>query len=310
VSPSRADRRQLLAGLAALPLTACAPGEKDGSQSQNNDDTLGRIRPPSLETIDFSGLEANEGGRLGFAIHDIDGKRLLSWRGDERFVYCSTFKMYLAAATLLRVQAGEERLDRELAVTRADILEWAPVTEAAVDRSLSVETLLRGAMEVSDGTAANLLLRAMGGPPAMQSFYRRLGDQTTRADRYEPELVRLDGDKDTIMPGQSLANMTRLFSAGSLLEDASQSLLLRWMLAATTGAARIKAGVPAGWRVAHKTGTGGYGPVNDIGLIYPPSGRPLIIAVYYHATRQSDEDRREWVIAEATRTALKALGRD
>ena len=74
-----------------------------------------------------------------------------------------------------------------------------------------------------------------------------------------------------------------------------------------TGMGRIKAGVPAGWRVAHKTGTGGYGPTNDIGILYPPSGEPVIIAAYYHAA--SDAAGNEVVIAEATRLALTTLGR-
>ena len=84
-------------------------------------------------------------------------------------------------------------------------------------------------------------------------------------------------------------------------------MLLGWMFSSPTGVDRIKAGVPVGWRVAHKTGTGGYGPTNDIGILYPPSGAPIIIAAYYHAA--SDAPGNEAVIAEATRLALNALGR-
>ncbi|MNU11739.1 Beta-lactamase 3 precursor [compost metagenome] len=66
--------------------------------------------------------------------------------------------------------------------------------------------------------------------------------------------------------------------------------------------------MPAGWAVAHKTGSGGYGPTNDIGLIQPPNGDPIVIAVYFHATDASTDAQREAVIADATRLALKALG--
>ena len=76
-----------------------------------------------------------------------------------------------------------------------------------------------------------------------------------------------------------------------------------------TGPARIKAGVPAGWTVAHKTGTGGYGPTNDIGVLYPASGAPVIVAAYYHAATAQPASRHEAVIASATRQALAALGR-
>ena len=86
--------------------------------------------------------------------------------------------------------------------------------------------------------------------------------------------------------------------------------LLGWMFSSPTGADRLKAGVPAGWRVAHKTGTGGYGPTNDIGLLYPPNGAPIIVAAYYHATSTSSASANDAVIADAARLALKALGHD
>jgi beta-lactamase class A len=80
------------------------------------------------------------------------------------------------------------------------------------------------------------------------------------------------------------------------------------MFDSPTGLGRIKAGVPAGWRVAHKTGTGGYGPTNDIGLLYPPTGAPITLAIYYHGVRTSSDAENEAVIAEATRLTLAALG--
>ena len=80
------------------------------------------------------------------------------------------------------------------------------------------------------------------------------------------------------------------------------------MVASPTGQARLKAGVPSGWTVAHKTGTGGDGPVNDIGVLYPTDGEPIVIAVYFHAAKDSTDAQREAVIADATRQALKALG--
>ncbi len=294
------DRRVVLGGLSALGLIGCArQGEASAPQ----------IAPaPSPEPLDLSALEMREGGRIGVFARDLDSNRSLTWRGDERFVYCSTFKMYLAAATLLRVQSGEEQLDRQIPITRADMINHAPVSEPAIGSTLSVQRMMQAVVEVSDNPAANLLLKALGGIAPMQAFYRGIGDQTTRADRFEPEMNRLDGDKDTITPAQSAANLHSLFidDASPLTRD-NRGRLLDWMFASPTGAARIKAGVPEGWRVAHKTGTGGYGPTNDIGILYPPSGAPIVIAVYYHAA--TDDPKNEGVIAEATRIVLNTLGR-
>ncbi|WP_292063190.1 class A beta-lactamase [Brevundimonas sp. UBA7664] len=302
------DRRSVLTGLGTLGVMGCS--------QQTGPETAPRVQParPAVimpnETIDLSALEARHGGRLGFAVMDLERLRNLAWRRDERFVYCSTFKMFLAAATLLRVQAADEQLDRAIPVTQADMINHAPTTGPAVGSTLTVEQLMEATVALSDNPAANILIRELGGLEALRAFYAGIGDRTTRVDRLEPEMNRLDGDKDTITPGQSMGNLLRLLTSDQTpLAPASKALLLRWMTETPTGANRIKAGVPADWTVAHKTGTGGYGPTNDIGVLYPPTGRPIVIAVYYHATRTSSPDQNDAVIAEATRIALAALGR-
>jgi beta-lactamase class A len=300
------DRRSVLTGLGALGVMGCGPAPKAAATLQ--DESPHRYASPP-RTIDLSGLEARHGGRLGLQVADTLTGRTVAWRSHERFVYCSTFKMFLAAATLLRVQAGEERLDRAVSVTRADIVPHAPVTGPAVGGTLTIEELMKGTVEVSDNPAANILIRELGGLDAFRAFYRGIGDSDTRVDRMEPEMNRLDGDKDTITPGQSINNIRRLLvAADTPLNETSKALLLRWMVETPTGADRIKAGAPAGWTVAHKTGTGGYGPTNDIGVIYPPSGEPIVIAVYFHATPASTAAQNDAVIADATRLALAALG--
>ncbi|MBA3048477.1 MAG: class A beta-lactamase [Alphaproteobacteria bacterium] len=297
---TRTDRRSVLTGFGALALGGCGRAEPQATPEA----------PVAPAALDLSGLERANGGRLGFVAHDAGSGRRLAWRGDERFVYCSTFKMYLAAATFLRVQAGQERLDRQIPVAAADMVNHAPVTGPAVGGALSVETLMKGAVEVSDNPAANLLLRALGGLESMRAFYRSLGDDSTTVDRFEPEMNRLDGDKDTIVPLRSVANLKRLLiDADTPLSEDHKARLLRWMTDTPTGQGRIKAGLPAGWTVAHKTGTGGYGPTNDIGVLYPPAGAPVIVAAYYHAAAAGPADRHDAVIAEATRLALAALGR-
>ncbi len=301
------DRRSVLTGLGALGVIGCSPAPETAPVQQPARPSV-RVR---METIDFSALERRNGGRLGFTAMNMATGQAVGWRPAERFVYCSTFKMYLAAATLVRIQDGLETFDRPVPVTAADMVNNAPVTRPAIGSSLTVDRLMQAVVEVSDNPAANLLLKANGGLEAMQDFYRSIGDDSTRVDRFEPEMNRLDGDKDTIRPAQSVENLKRLFlDAASPLTADSQARLLRWMVDSPTGVDRLKAGVPAGWRVAHKTGTGGYGPTNDIGLLYPPSGPPVIVAAYYHATSASSDAANEAVIAEATRMALSALGHD
>ena len=300
---TRADRRSVLTGLGAMGVIGC-------SQQPVPAEAVAAAMPgPERGGIDLSALEARHGGRLGFVAHDIGSNRVLEWRGDERFVYCSTFKAYLAAATLQRVQNAEERLDRAIPITAADMVSHAPVTEPAVGSTLTIQQLMKAVVEVSDNPAANILIRELGGIDAMRSWYRSIGDHSTTVDRLEPMMNRLDGDKDTITPFQSATNLRHLLlGPGSPLTTVSRTLLMSWMIASPTGAARIKAGLPSGWRVAHKTGTGGYGPTNDIGIALPRVGDPVVLAVYFHATRASTPEQNDAVIADATRIVLKALG--
>lgn len=289
------DRRRLIAGLSGLGLIGCDSAP------------LSRSVPAMIEQpLDLSRLEA-AGGRLGVCASTAGARA--AWRSDERFVYCSTFKVFLASATLIRVQQGLERLDREIAITPADIVPHSPVTGPQAGGAMTVQALCQATVDISDNAAANLLIRELGGLEAFQGFYRGLGDTVTRVDRSEPAMNQLDGDKDTTTPGQAHDNLDRLFrSPGSPLSASSHALLMGWLFGSPTGPNRIRAGVPQGWRVAHKTGTGGYGPTHDIGLAYPPEGEPVVIAVYFHGPEQASAEANDAVIAEATRLALGALG--
>ena len=258
--------------------------------------------------LDLSELERRHGGRIGLTAQDMNR---VSWRPDERFNYCSTFKLFLAAATLERVQRDNEKLDRAIPVTAADMISHAPVTEKAVGKTLTIEQLMQATVEVSDNPAANILIREMGGIDALRAWYRSIGDTTTNVDRLEPFMNRRDGDKDTAQPRQIATNLGWILSTYQPLGLMSQyALLWNWLIQSPTGQGRIKAGVPQGWTVAHKTGTGGSGQTNDIGVIHPPTGEPIRIAVYYDAPADMAEVTRDAVIAQATRLALGALGRD
>ncbi|WP_305305693.1 class A beta-lactamase [Brevundimonas sp.] len=263
--------------------------------------------------LDLTALEAANGGRIGLAAQDWN---MVSWRPRERFNYCSTFKMFLATATLERIQRSEEQLHRAIPITAADMVSHAPITEPAVGSTLTIEALCKGMVEVSDNPAANILIRELGGLDALRAWYRSIGDLSTTVDRLEPMMNRRDGDKDTITPSQAVSNLIAVFGSGSgsgtirpRLQTEMMARLRRWMIDSPTGADRIKGGVPAGWIVAHKTGTGGTGQTNDVGVIQPPSGDPIHIAIYYDAPASLSAARRDAVIADATRMALERLGR-
>ena len=213
-------------------------------------------------------LEKREGGRLGVAVLDTGTGKRLQHRESELFAMCSTFKFLAAAAILQRVDQGRERLDRWVPHGESDLLEYAPVSKEHVkDGRMTVADVCAAAVQWSDNTAANLMLRIVDGPDGLTRFVRSMGDGVTRLDRIEPELnVVAPGDvRDTSSP----AAMVKLLSTvlfGQVLSMTSRGQLQTWMLEAKVGENRLPAGLPVGWRIAHKTGTWST-EANDVGVI-------------------------------------------
>ena len=250
----------------------------------------------------LAALERLSGGRLGVMALDTGSGRTLTHRAGERFLLCSTFKLLLAAQVLKGVDEGRETLDRVLTYGRADLLDYAPVTTRRLaEGGMTMAALCEAAVTESDNTAANLLLARMGGPASLTRCLRALGDPVTRLDRFEPALNRpVPGHPyDTTTPAAMVATLRTLL-LGDVLSASSRDQLLRWLLATNTGSARLRAGLPAGWRLAHKTGTGVNGATNDIGLLYPPGRAPILVAVYYTGAKAS-QPRRDAVLAEVAR---------
>lgn len=136
----------------------------------------------------FAALEQRSGGRLGVGWIESGSDRQGGYRATERFPMCSTFKLLLAGAVLKRVDDGKEQLGRVVHYGREELLSYAPTTSQHVAAGMSVKELCVAAVTLSDNTAANLLLRSIGGPSQLTAFVRSLEDPMTRLDRTEPDL--------------------------------------------------------------------------------------------------------------------------
>lgn len=232
--------------------------------------------------VDLAAVEMRTGGRLGVFAFDTETGRRLEHRAGERFPMCSTFKLLAVGAVLARVDRGAERLGRRIAYSEADLLEYAPVTRAHVaGGSMRVADLCAAAIELSDNTAANLLLRSIGGPTAVTRFARSLGDSLTRLDRTEPSLnTAIPGDvRDTTTPA-NIAEDLRALLSGTALSAKSRASLYSWLAACKTGTDCLRAGIPSAWREGDKTGSGAHGTRNDVAILHPPGRGPIYAAAY------------------------------
>lgn len=254
-------------------------------------------KPAVAAQPDLSALEKKHGGRLGVFALDTGSGRTLQHRADERFTMCSTFKGLLAAQVLHRIDNGKERLDRVIRYSEKDLIFTSPVTKANVEKgALSIAALCKAIVEVSDNTAAILLMREAGGPEGLTQFLRTLGDQVTRADRYEPDSNNYDGDLDTTSP-RAITGTVRAILLGNILSARSRDTLEGWMIATMTGKARLRAAFPNNWIAGDKTGTSAARQTNDYALVRPPGRAPLVVAAYLDAPHLG-LDAREAVLRE------------
>lgn len=286
-------RRALMLALACTPMARAA-------------DLLDQA--PTTTPVSATGLlarlEKESGGRLGVAaLNTADGRQLLH-RSDERFPMCSTFKVMVSAAILTR---DPSPLKKRIQYEKTDLLPNSPVTSKHVADGMTVAELCEATLQYSDNAAANLLMKQIGGPAAVTAYARSIGDSEFRLDRWETELnSALPGDaRDTTTP-LSMARTLHKLLMGDALPLPHRRLLKEWMVGNTTGATRIRAGVPSGWTVADKTGAGDYGTVNDIAAIWPPGKAPILLAVYLTQPGKDDKLRPE-IHGEVAKVVIEAF---
>lgn len=166
---------------------------------------------------------------------------------------------------------------------------------------MSLGALCAAAIEYSDNTAGNLLLKTIGGPEGFTRYARSLGDKQTRLDCVEPGLnSALPGDeRDTTTPGSMAANLRSLL-LGEALSQSSRQQLESWLAASTTGGEMIRAGLPNDWKAGDKTGRGGNGATNDIAILRPPGKAPILLAIYFVGSTAPREEL-QGAIAEVAR---------
>lgn len=253
-------------------------------------------------------LENRLDARIGLAVLDSETGRAWNYRSNERFPMTSTFKALACAAILSRVDQGQETLSRRIVFSADDLVTYSPVTEKYVgEPGMTIDALCDATMSLSDNTAANLILDALGGPNEVTAFLRGIGDEKTRLDRREPDLNEaVPGDvRDTTTP-LAIAKDLRELVLADVLSDKSRARLKDWLVGNQVGGPLIRAGMPETWVIGDRTGAGGYGSRANIGVIWPSGQKPVVVAIYITETDASF-DTRNAAIAEIGHAIASAV---
>lgn len=265
----------------------------------------------SQEPIDhkLSSLEASSEGLVGLAVIDTGSGRRIDYRSHQRFPIGCTSKVIGVAALLDKSRARPGLMEKRIQYSPSQLAEWSPVTAKHVQEGMTLEALSAAAISYSDNTAMNLITQSLGGLSVMNRYAHRLGNRSFRIDHFWPEEAQSGGSGnvfDSSTPSEMAESLSKL-ALGDALPSSLRDELVSWMKANKTGDKRIRAGVPQGWVVADKTGTGSqYGTTNDIGIIWPPHHQPIVIAIFYTSLNKHAV-KREDVVATVTRWVVAHL---
>ncbi len=266
-TPLLSRRRALQLGAAAASV-AVLPASATSAQAGT---------APPAESAEVAALEQRYGVRVGLFAQNVATGQQIRHRDGERFAMLSTFKPLVVAAILRDRDRSGELLRRRVRYSSREVVVNSPISSQRSE--MTVAELCDAALRYSDNTAGNLLLRQIGGPEGLTRFARSIGDRVTRLDRWEPDLNEaLPHDpRDSSTPA-ALAAAYHGLLFGRRLQVEDRWLLRSWMQGNLTSGSRFRAGLPGGWTLADKTGAGGYGTLNDVGVAVLPDGTEVVIS--------------------------------
>lgn len=236
---------------------------------------------PSLTALEqqLHYMIAGKSSDVGIAAIDLNSGESINVKGQTPYPMASTVKIAVAAAYLTQVDHGRRSLLDTIGKERA--------------RDLMARMLIN-----SDNRATDLLMKDLGGPAAIQSWLDFHGFTGLQVDRNIAQLLRDPRDlwdrRDSSTP-LAMVELLRRLDRGNILSPSSRSTLLNFMAQCKTGRNRMKALLPEGTRVEHKTGTLN-GLSDDVGFVTMPDGRRIAIAIF---TRGGSDRPR--TIAETAR---------
>lgn len=245
-------------------------------------------------------IETKYNVKIGVYAIDTNNGNSFSYRQDERFPFQSTVKMIVAAAALKNIEA-----DERVKISSDDIVFWSPIVRLNLDRGyMTIKELAEAAMSYSDNAATNILITKLGGTKKINEFAKSIGNTSFYLENLEPNLnADPNNIHDSSTPKDMAQSVQKLLIENNILGQENQHILKTWMINNTTGYKKIRYGLPLAWSAAEKTG-GGSGTSHDIGIVWSPACKPIVLAIYTFSNKKDNVQQADKAIAETTKFIL------
>lgn len=297
----------------------------------------------AVATLRLAALDNTFDGLAGVMAIDLENGQRIAHHDREPFPMASVYKLPIAVAFLQRVDRGEVSLDDNVTLGPNDFhAGWSPIAEEAKGQAVTMplRALFLRMLRDSDNSAVDYVLahyvapkevmKALRGikvsgvdvsrPEAMiigqilgegdtivlRSHYNERLQAMSPAERGAAILKFWNDQRDTGTPAGVAELLVKIYKHQAGLSEKSEALLMEALTTTATGPDRIRAGLPEGAALAHKTGTMP-GSVNDAAIVTSPDGkRHFVIVVLTKWSRGAEADAAR-TVAAMTKTVYEAL---
>ncbi len=244
---------------------------------------------------------------VGVSVKGIEDQDTLSINGNKEMPMLSVFKFHIALAVLNKVDQGKLKLNQKFFIKREELLPetWSPIREEYREGNmhLTLDQLLRYTVSHSDNNGCDILLRMVGGAPVVQKFINQQGIKDFTIRLNEQQMNTFESYfVNTSTPLATTDLLEKLYK-GKVLKKETTKYLYQIMVETSRGLTWMKAGLPAGTELAHRTGISGRNEqniraaMNDVGIVKLPNGKHFILSVYLKNINEEMKDT-EKIIAD------------
>ena len=253
---------------------------------------------------------STKNGTVGISLKGIENQDTLSINGNMNMPMMSVFKFHITLAVLNEVDKGKLALNKKIFIKKEDLKEdtWSPIREEFPNGNmdLTLDQLLRYTVSHSDNNGCDILLELIGGTETVQKFINKNGIRDFTIKMNEDQMRTWENLYINTTTPIATTKLLDKFYNGKVLKKTTTKYLYQIMVECSRGTTWMKAGLPAGTELAHRTGISGTNDknlrvaMNDIGIVKLPNGKHFILSIYLKNITESREDS-EKIIADITR---------
>ncbi|WP_278379995.1 class A beta-lactamase, subclass A2 [Chryseobacterium arthrosphaerae] len=248
---------------------------------------------------------------VGVSLKGIEDQDTLSINGNKKTPLMSVFKFHIALAVLNQVDKGKLKLDQKFFIKKEELLPdtWSPIRDQYPkgNMNLTLDQLLRYTVSHSDNNGCDILLNIIGGTAAVQKFINRQGIKDFTIKVNEQQMSSFDKFYLNTTTPLATTELLEKFYNGKVLKKETTKYLYQIMVETSRGLTWMKAGLPEGTELAHRTGISDRNEdnvraaMNDVGIVKLPDGKHYILSVYLKNINEEMADT-EKIIADISRT--------